>query len=78
MSHPSLDPESLRQIERALAGLKFGGVEITVHDGQITLIERREKIRPRSSSSGDKSSGSSNSEIGGSPKSGARSDEARS
>jgi hypothetical protein len=32
-------------IARALRGLRFGSIEITVHDGRITLIERREKIR---------------------------------
>ena len=31
--------------EDALAGLRFGAVEITVHDGRIVQIERREKFR---------------------------------
>jgi len=34
-------------IARALRGLRFGSVEITVHDGCVTLIERREKVRVR-------------------------------
>jgi hypothetical protein len=34
-------------IARALRGLRFGSVEITVHDGRVTLIERREKVRVR-------------------------------
>jgi len=34
-------------IARALRGLRFGSVEITVHDGRVTLIERREKLRVR-------------------------------
>lgn len=29
----------------ALRGLKFGSVEITVHEGRIVQIERREKQR---------------------------------
>jgi len=30
----------------ALDGLRYGSVEITVHDGRIVQIERKEKIRP--------------------------------
>ncbi len=36
---------SLQQILRALQRLRYGAVEITVHDGRIVQIERREKIR---------------------------------
>jgi hypothetical protein len=32
-------------IARALTGLQFGAVEITVHNGRIVQIERREKLR---------------------------------
>ncbi len=32
-------------IAQALANLRFGTVEITVHDGRIVQIERREKLR---------------------------------
>ena len=35
----------LREIQAALQGLKFGSVEITVHNGQVVQIERKEKIR---------------------------------
>jgi len=35
----------LREIQTALHGLKFGSVEITVHNGQVVQIERKEKIR---------------------------------
>lgn len=35
----------LREILTALHGLKFGSVEITVHNGQVVQIERKEKIR---------------------------------
>lgn len=34
-----------QRIEEALAGLRFGAVEITVHDGRIVQVERREKYR---------------------------------
>jgi hypothetical protein len=32
-------------IARALSGLRFGAVEIVVHDGRIAHIERRERVR---------------------------------
>lgn len=46
--HPADDQDEtsiLREITRALQGLRFGAVEITVHNGQIVQIERKEKIR---------------------------------
>ncbi|MGB5233745.1 MAG: YezD family protein [Candidatus Macondimonas sp.] len=42
---PALAPEVMSQISRLLAGLRFGAIEITVHDGRVVQIERREKIR---------------------------------
>lgn len=42
---PALAPEVMNQISRLLAGLRFGAIEITVHDGRVVQIERREKIR---------------------------------
>ena len=39
------DASILREIQTALHGLKFGSVEITVHNGQVVQIERKEKIR---------------------------------
>ncbi|MCQ4325017.1 DUF2292 domain-containing protein [Stutzerimonas stutzeri] len=38
----------LREIQNALNGLKFGSVEITVHNGQVVQIERKEKFRLQS------------------------------
>lgn len=35
----------LREIQNALHDLKFGSVEITVHNGQVVQIERKEKFR---------------------------------
>ena len=34
-----------RQIVRALREIRFGSVEITVHDARVVQIERREKVR---------------------------------
>lgn len=41
----------LREIQAALQGLKFGSVEITMHNGQVVQIERKEKFRLNASSS---------------------------
>ena len=43
------DAGILREITRALQGLRFGAVEITVHNSQIVQIERKEKIRLQAS-----------------------------
>ena len=43
-NHPTPDPIA-EIIRSALRGLKFGSVEITVYDGRIVQIERREKQR---------------------------------
>ncbi len=39
------DPHTLDRIARALTGLQFGSVEISIHHGRIVQIERREKLR---------------------------------
>lgn len=38
---PGLD----EHIAKALLGLRFGSIEIIVHDGKVVQIERREKLR---------------------------------
>ncbi len=45
---PSTEPlnhEGLQKILKAMAGLKFGSIEITIHEGRIVQIERKEKVR---------------------------------
>ncbi len=37
--------EVIHEILRAIQELRFGSIEITVHEGRVTQIERREKIR---------------------------------
>ena len=39
-----------KRVLAALRGLRFGSVEILVHDGRIVQIERREKVRLADSS----------------------------
>ncbi len=44
-------PEIERQIMTAIADIKFGSVEIVIHDGKIVQIESREKTRIETNSS---------------------------
>jgi len=37
--------EVVEEILRSIDLLRFGSIEITVHDGRVTQIERREKVR---------------------------------
>ena len=39
------DKQALDGIAQALSGLRFGSVEIIVHEGKVTQIERKEKMR---------------------------------
>jgi hypothetical protein len=41
INHQSISQEILRAIE----ALQYGSIEITVHDGRVTQIEKREKLR---------------------------------
>jgi hypothetical protein len=41
----SLDQQVIEKIASLLEGLEFGTVQITVHDSQITQIDRVEKYR---------------------------------
>ena len=46
--------QAVEAIRKALSNLKFGSIEITVHDGKIVQIERKEKVRL---SAGEKAKG---------------------
>lgn len=35
-----------RQISQMLEGIRFGSIEIIVHDSRVVQIERKEKLRP--------------------------------
>ena len=37
--------ELLRELVRALRGVRYGSVSLTVHDGQLVEIQKIEKIR---------------------------------
>lgn len=38
-------PEWLELVRRQVVSLKFGTVQITVHDSRVTQVERVEKVR---------------------------------
>ncbi|PKO93893.1 MAG: DUF2292 domain-containing protein [Betaproteobacteria bacterium HGW-Betaproteobacteria-1] len=40
-----ISDEVIREVLQAIEQLRFGSVEITVHDNRVTQIERREKVR---------------------------------
>jgi len=40
-----VDSRVLEEVAKALTGLRYGSVEITVHDGKVTQIEAKKKIR---------------------------------
>jgi hypothetical protein len=37
--------EMINQIATIVQGIRFGSVEIIIHDGKVVQIERKEKIR---------------------------------
>ncbi len=41
----AVNEKVLEDIARMLADLRFGSVEITVHENRVTQIERKEKVR---------------------------------
>ncbi len=54
-SFPS-DPEAVswqQVVERKVAGLRFGSVQIVVHEGRVTQIESTEKFRFQPRPSGE-------------------------
>ncbi len=42
---PEEQSEVVRRIVRALAGIDYGSVEITIQDSRVVQIERRQKAR---------------------------------
>ncbi|MGH8613774.1 MAG: YezD family protein [Gammaproteobacteria bacterium] len=38
-------PDLVQQVLRALRGIRYGSIELVVHDGRVVQIERREKLR---------------------------------
>lgn len=45
MTDYAADAILIQELIKAISSLRFGSVEITVHDGRVTQIEKREKVR---------------------------------
>lgn len=41
----TLDTDVLKEVARALRGLRFGEVVVTVHDGRVVQVTRTERVR---------------------------------
>jgi hypothetical protein len=39
------EPAWVRALRRAVKGLRYGSVEVLVHDGRVVQVETREKVR---------------------------------
>jgi len=54
-SQPAPQPEWLRVVQHKVETLRYGVVQLVVHDGRVTQIERTEKTRlfPSSANSQD-------------------------
>lgn len=46
------EAETLDAIRRALSGLRYGSIEVVVHDSKVVQIERKEKVRLQTSAEG--------------------------
>ncbi|MBI1177813.1 DUF2292 domain-containing protein [bacterium] len=64
MSSASLDKDSrasaseafdslVEQVCEAVAGIRFGSVELVIHEGRVVQIERRERVRLERQASGE-------------------------
>ena len=40
-----LSPQLLRELRKALRTIRFGAVELVIHDGRVVQLELREKVR---------------------------------
>jgi len=40
-----LPPLLLRELVEALRSIRFGAIELVIHDGRVVQLERREKVR---------------------------------
>jgi hypothetical protein len=40
-----LPPALLRELRQALRAIRFGAIELVIHDGRVVQLERHEKVR---------------------------------
>jgi hypothetical protein len=41
----ALPPALARELVEALRSIRFGAIELVIHDGRVVQLERREKVR---------------------------------
>ncbi len=41
----SLSPALLRELGQALRSIRYGSIELVIHEGRVVQLERREKVR---------------------------------
>jgi hypothetical protein len=41
----SLPPALYRELRDALSSIRYGAIELVIHDGRVVQLERREKVR---------------------------------
>jgi hypothetical protein len=42
---PPLPAALLRELWQALRAIRYGAIELVIHDGRVVQLERREKVR---------------------------------
>ena len=40
-----LPPALLKELRQALQAIRYGAIELVIHDGRVVQLERREKVR---------------------------------
>lgn len=45
LSRPGLSSQEAERILGSFGGLRYGSVEVVIHDGKVVQIERKEKVR---------------------------------
>ena len=55
MTQAKTNEQVLKEIALAIQSLRFGSIEITLHEGRVTQIEKREKVRFNDSASKESS-----------------------
>ncbi|HEY8257354.1 MAG TPA: YezD family protein [Gemmatimonadales bacterium] len=40
-----LTPALLQELRKALGAIRYGSIELVIHDGRVVQLERRQKIR---------------------------------
>ena len=44
-AYKEISPALLRELRQALLAIRYGAIELVIHDGRVVQLERREKVR---------------------------------